>query len=91
MRSTFLAGLVIALLSASQVGLPAAEQTGPSTKLRTFDGRPVIDFRGEPSRLDLSKYWRTPREAALFLGTYDCRYRFLRLTLAPVSGTGKRL
>ena len=57
----------------------------------TCDGRPVIDWRGEPSRLSLSDYWRTPRENALFLGAYDCRYRFHRVTLTPISGSGKPL
>ena len=55
------------------------------------DGRTVLDWRGEPSRLSLADYWQTPRELALFLGAYDCRYRFLRVTLAPISGTGRPL
>jgi hypothetical protein len=55
------------------------------------DGRTIIDWRGEPSRLGLSHYWKTPDERAMFVGAYDCRYRFLRLTLAPISGTGKPL
>jgi hypothetical protein len=55
------------------------------------DGRTIIDWRGEPSRLGLSDYWKTPDDRAMFLGAYDCRYRFLRVTLAPISGTGKPL
>jgi hypothetical protein len=57
----------------------------------TCDGRPVIDWKGQPSRLSLSDYWRTPHQNALFLGAYDCRYRFHRLTLTPISGSGQRL
>lgn len=57
----------------------------------TCDGRTVIDWRGEPSRLSLSDYWRTPRDEALLLGAYDCRCRIYRLTLTPISGTGKPL
>ncbi|TWT57804.1 hypothetical protein KOR42_11710 [Thalassoglobus neptunius] len=45
------------------------------------DGALVVEWSGQPTELSLSDYWRTPDENALFLGTYDCRYRFHRLTL----------
>jgi len=54
----------------------------------TVDGHDVIDFRGDAERLSLGDYWRTPREEALFLGAYDCGYRFLRATLEPLAGEG---
>jgi len=57
----------------------------------TVDGRDVIDWQGDPRRLSLSDYWRTPRDEALFLGAYDCGYRFLRATLEPLAGEGRRL
>ncbi|MFM8893414.1 MAG: hypothetical protein ACKOTB_17680, partial [Planctomycetia bacterium] len=57
----------------------------------TVDGRPWIDWRGDAGRLSLSDYWRTPRDEALFLGAYDCRYRFSRVTLTPLAGTGRPL
>ena len=57
----------------------------------TVDGRPWIDWRGDAGRLSLSDYWRTPREETLFLGAYDCRYRFSRVTLTPLVGTGRPL
>ncbi len=57
----------------------------------TCDGRRLIDWHGDASRLSLSDYWKTPRQNALFLGAYDCRYRFHRVTLTPISGKGKRL
>ncbi len=55
------------------------------------DGREIINWQGKPEQLSLSDYWQTPRENALFLGAYDCRYRFYRVTLAPLSGEGVRL
>jgi len=57
----------------------------------TCDGRRLIDWHGDISRLSLSDYWRTPRQNALFLGAYDCRCRFHRVSLTPMSGKGKRL
>ena len=57
----------------------------------TVDGRPWIDWEGKPERLSLSDYWQTPRQEALFLGAYDCRYRILRATLEPLSGQGRSL
>ncbi|MCO6456290.1 MAG: hypothetical protein J5I93_13410 [Pirellulaceae bacterium] len=56
----------------------------------TVDGRLVIHWKGDPSRLSLSDYWRTPDDKALFLGAYNCRYRFHRLTLEPLAGQGDR-
>lgn len=47
------------------------------------DGAVVIDWRGEPDQLTLSDYWKTPRPL-LFLGAYDCRYKFHRVGLAPL-------
>ena len=57
----------------------------------TVDGQEIIHWQGEASRLGLSDYWNTPTPTALFLGAYDCRYRFTRVTLSPISGTGKKL
>lgn len=55
------------------------------------DGRTVIDWAGKPEQLSLGDYWETPNKNALFLGAYDCRYRFSRVSLARISGTGKPL
>lgn len=55
------------------------------------DGRTIIDWEGKPEQLSLGEYWETPSKNALFLGAYDCRYRFSRVSLAPISGTGKPL
>jgi len=79
---------------------PLLTKNRPSTVICTVkrdrvtvvcDGRTIIDWRGEASRLSLSDYWQTPQQRALFLGAYDCRYRFLRVTLTPISGTGRAL
>ena len=55
------------------------------------DGRVAIDWTGEPKQLALGEYWETPHKETLFLGAYDCRYRISRVSLTPVSGTGKPL
>jgi hypothetical protein len=55
------------------------------------DGRTVIDWAGNPEQLSLGEYWETPNKTSLFVGAYDCRYRFSRVSLAPISGTGKPL
>lgn len=57
----------------------------------SVDGRLIVNWKGDRSSLSLSDYWRIPREDALFLGAYDCRYRFHRISLQPISGAGKRL
>ncbi|MBA3312863.1 MAG: hypothetical protein M3552_15375 [Planctomycetota bacterium] len=48
------------------------------------DGQQVIDWKGKPSRLSLGEYWETPN-GGLFLGAYDCRYRFHRVGLTPLA------
>ena len=55
------------------------------------DSRTVIDWAGKPEQLSLGDYWETPNNNSLFLGAYDCRYRFSRVSLAPISVTGKPL
>jgi hypothetical protein len=56
----------------------------------TVDGRQIIQWRGNPNRLSLSDYWATPDKNAMFFGAYDCRYRFYRATLEPISGKGRQ-
>ncbi len=55
------------------------------------DGNLIVKWSGEPARLSLSDYWKTPNDKALFLGAYDCRYRFHRISLQPLSGEGQLL
>jgi hypothetical protein len=52
------------------------------------DGRTIIHWMGDADQLSLSDYWKTPDNRALFVGAYDCRYRFHRITLEPITGTG---
>jgi hypothetical protein len=49
------------------------------------DGREIIAWWGEAGRLELADYWRTPRMERLFLGAYDCRWRFRRVTLESIA------
>jgi len=51
----------------------------------SVDGCEIVDWQGDPKRLSLSDYWKTPNQSALFLGTYDCSYRFYRATLETIS------
>jgi len=55
------------------------------------DGRQIINWQGKGNRLSLSDYWATPVKQAMFLGAYDCRYRFHRVTLEPLAGQGRQL
>jgi len=48
------------------------------------DGRTRIDWHGNPGSLSLSEYWSTPHADRLFLGAYDCRWRFHRVSLEPL-------
>jgi hypothetical protein len=48
------------------------------------DGRSLIRWSGDAKRLSLSDYWATKHTDRLFLGAYDCRYRFHRVTLTPL-------
>jgi len=58
----------------------------------TVDGRKVFETALDPKRPGaLPAGWDVPAKNALFLGAYDCSYRFTSVLLAPVSGSGKRL
>ena len=50
----------------------------------TVDGRTVIDWKGSADQLSLSDYWKIPNAKSMFLGTYDCAYRFHRVTIEPL-------
>jgi hypothetical protein len=50
----------------------------------TVDGDLVINWSGKPDQLSLSDYWTTPNANRLFLGAYDCRYKFHRATLRAI-------
>jgi len=57
----------------------------------SVDGTMIIDWQGEAQQLSLSDYWKTPNSKALFLGAYDCRYRFHQLLLEPLEGQGRAI
>lgn len=57
----------------------------------SVDGNLIINWTGDAARLSLSDYWSTPNDTAMFLGAYDCRYRFHRVTLEPITGEGKAI
>lgn len=48
------------------------------------DNESIIAWNGAPERLSLGDYWSTPDPQALFLGAYDCRYRFHRVSLVEI-------
>ncbi len=50
----------------------------------TVDGSTIIDWQGKPEQLTLGDYWKTPNEKALFLGAYDCRYKFHRVSISEI-------
>lgn len=57
----------------------------------TVDGRKVIDWKGDTSRLSLYKELAVPNPRALFMATWDTRFLFAKMTLTPISGEGQRL
>lgn len=59
----------------------------PGRVSMSVDGRTIVDWKGSPEQLSLSDYWKTPDDTALFLGSYDCRYRIHRLSLQPLDGS----
>ncbi len=86
-NETTLAGPVLTRGRPSQI-VCEVRKTGVRVSV---DGRPAIDWTGDPSRLSLSDYWTTPHADALFLGAYDGRVRFSRVTLEPLTGKGRPL
>lgn len=57
---------------------------GKDRVMVSVDGRLIVNWQGDADRLTLSGYWKTPNDSTLFLGAYDCRYRFHRITLDPI-------
>jgi hypothetical protein len=55
------------------------------------DGKAIFDWKGEFTRLNAGGTWRVPRSDALFIGAYDTRFLISRISLTPVSGTGRSL
>jgi len=58
----------------------------------TIDGKSVLTWQGNYSRLGMSPVWqqRDPK-APLMVGSFGSRYYFTKLHLTPVTGQGKKL
>lgn len=57
----------------------------------TCNGREIIRWHGKPEQLSLSDYWKTPSDNAIFVGAYDCRYRFERIAVTPITGDARTI
>jgi hypothetical protein len=58
----------------------------------SVDGKKIFDRKGDFKSSSLGpSIGQVAHTSVLYLKTYDCIYRFTRLVLMPVSGTGKRL
>ena len=51
----------------------------------SVDGQTIVRWQGTGGQLSLSDYWATPDERALFVGSYQCRYRVHRMTVEQLS------
>jgi hypothetical protein len=49
------------------------------------DDQPILSFKGDLRRLSLPPSWKVPSDQALFLGAYDCEYRFSKIVLKPLN------
>lgn len=62
------------------------------SRLSVFvDGKKVIDWKADYSRLSLYSGWKTREKNTLLLGSWSSVVRIHRLELRPVTGTGKAL
>lgn len=68
----------------SQIVITVRRRNDQTEVRATVDGRDQIDWQGPTASLSLGDYWKTPGDLAPFLGAYDCRYRFTRVTLEPL-------
>lgn len=55
------------------------------------DGRTVVDWKGDWSRVSLFPGWKMPRKGTLFVGSYESNTRIEALELLPVKGAGRRV
>jgi serine/threonine protein kinase len=56
----------------------------------TFDGKKIINWQGNFSRLTQDSRWKLPNSHELFIGNDDSKYKVTRLTLTPITGQGKQ-
>lgn len=57
----------------------------------TVDGRKVFDWKGDYARLGNISPLTVPDRRALYINSFNCVYRFSRMTVTPVSGQGRPL
>ena len=57
----------------------------------SLDGKPLINWKGNASRLSVDEDRSVPDKRVLFLCSDDTLYRFHELRLVPVSGSGRRI
>lgn len=59
-------------------------QVADNNVLMRVDGATIVRWQGNSEQLTLSDYWNTPDPRSLFLGTYNCRFRFHQILLTPI-------
>lgn len=57
----------------------------------TVDGRPLVQWRGDPRRLDVWEGWQIPNKKVLFIASSGTAYLVHQLSVVPVSGQGAYL
>jgi serine/threonine protein kinase len=54
----------------------------------TVDGRTIIQWKGDPRRLDVWDKWQVPNKKALFVASSGSTYHLHQMVLSPVTGQG---
>jgi len=55
------------------------------------DGKVVLHFKGDLSRLSMNPTWAVPDKSALFIGAWDSQFVISKIQLRAVSGRGRSL
>ena len=57
----------------------------------TVDGKLIFDWKGKYVRLGNIPSLSVPHKDAMYLNAFNCRYRFRKMILHPISGRGRKL
>lgn len=57
----------------------------PDSVRLSADGKPVLDWTGDPERLSLDPNWEAPRKDRLFLACYETKILISSLILTPIA------
>ncbi len=57
----------------------------------TVDGKMILDWKGQYSRLTNDVNWSVPDPKALYVGCWATKYVISKLVITPVSGKGRKL